>query len=280
MNKKYEKPLIAGLVALVVVVAWWVMSSPSDDQRFDGNGFDLRGAASVAARAAAVSAPELPRGPATNLTLISRTTAEIAPPPPPPQAEQAAAPAGGAAVADADGGAKVPAASPQEAAGWGVTLDGLKAGAFKFAWQITDHTRVLKYLLDNKTFNDAVFSTKFAQKICNDVGFAQQYMSDPAAKGGVQDEMWAVNQLLAKPASAKAAAESQFADRIMSCNSFQTIAHNKQAVTSIASANPGTLMVLSNPTALDLIGGNPKAQDALLAIQDGLNSGPPAAAPR
>ncbi len=274
---KHERWIVGGLVVVVVVAAWVVMSRSGEDQDYSASGFDLRGAASIAARAAAAGGggSEASLKPATSLMKIQRTAGEIPPASKPAETAPASQePSGPAAVADAKQDAPIQAASAQEAAGWGISLDRLKAGAFKFAWKITDHPKVLKFLLDNKMFNDAVFSQKFAKKVCNDKAFTTQYFMDPNKPGGIQDEMWAVDELLKKPEAAKAAAQSEFARRIMDCPTFESVSHDRDAVVGIARANPHTLMTLANPAALDIIGSNSKAQDTLLVIQNELNAGP------
>lgn len=257
--------LVAG-GGLLTLIAWIATARP-DASSFSASGFDQGGAGVFLS----------PRDSKARLTPL-RGAMELAASPAPlfDSAEQpalAAAPApsekGGPLAPDAPEPEPEPERpQPRELAAAGAPSDeaGLSGAGRpeRFLGVVTGalaHPRVLRFLLNNKRLNDALFSDRLSDRRCKDAKAFQAYMSgadgrDPLNVHAVAD---AFSRVLERPGAARAVLESDFAARVVECPGIRAAASDPAAVLSIAQANPRLLGFLQDPRVYDSMSVNPEA---------------------
>lgn len=142
---------------------------------------------------------------------------------------------------------------------------GATPGLLRSLWPAT-----VRVLLDSKAFNDSLYANAFAKQACGDPKFLGSYLADGKADDGVKQDTGRVLALLEDPSSARAAAKTEFAKRLLECPSVQKLAADKDTVALLARENPDLLKLARNPVAAEILRGNEKAaplyDDVLAAL--------------
>lgn len=282
--------LMAGAVAVSCVIgAYYYRQNEQTSDQSEGvastAGFDLSRVAPARPSPAPAVPAEAPEESPRPIAGLSNEDAG-APQSQPAQAAYAPPASGGNPYAQAQANAQSqPDAQPQDAppdpslmAATGLPTDkrglsqlGATKGLLsKLLPKILQHPKVLRYLLNNETLVNGLFSRPRSQQNCSDTQSLKNYMTGGADPAGLQKNISIVTSVLQQPEAVAAISGTRFMDQVMQCPSVQGLMHDPGALTQMLVANPSLVGLVSNPAAVTALSSNPQAMSAIQGATAGL----------
>lgn len=269
-----------------MVFLGWLMFARSGEENISSSGFSDGGAGVAAspfssARSSAFARRSVAVSSLSSATLPSGSLSSVrleAVPGPAAGADQAgAAPAAGAAA---------PAKESDEPdakalAALGVPTD--KAGLSRLANQhgllsrltnaVLGHPKVVKFLLNNQTIVDGLFSREAGKRNCESGSALTSYLMNGNDPKGVSEDTPILKALMRHPDSAAEAVNSEFGRRVMACPSVAQMKTNPAGMAQAVMANPSLLSIVTDPGAVSAVSANPEAAALFSAAQSAIGSG-------
>jgi hypothetical protein len=278
--------LIIGSGVIFLVVAWLVLARPSEEN-LSSSGFNSGGSFPVAPLSGAAFSRHSSQ---TGLSFVR--IGEAAPPSAGLAENGATAPASGASGQATSPLTAPPGASPAPAAetdksildrikALGVPTDdsklkGLLTGPPRMLSgliaKVVGYPPAVKFLLNNKTLNDLLFSMEPGKTNCQSSKALTKAMSNPAITG---EGVFIVKVLMAHPEAAEVAVNSDYTTRLMACPSVEALNKNPAGLASVVLANPELLGVVADPAAVSALQSNPQASAMMSTAQAALGVGGP-----
>ena len=272
--------LIVGSGALLLVVAWLVLSRPNEEN-VSSSGFNSGGAfpthptssAAFTKRSAqtGLSFVRLGEGVAPSAGLAENAPAADAP-------GQAAAPSAAAASSSATPAAETNKSVMDRIKAMGIPTDaaGLKilatghhvlSGLIK---KIVGYPPAVKFLLNNKVVNDVLFSREPGKTNCQSASALTSYMANNAH---TTEAVSLIKALMTNPGSTEATVNSDYATRVMACPSVVELNKNPTALAQVVLANPALLELVADPASVNALTSNPQAAALMSNAQAALGAG-------